>query len=372
MDRVDIEVAIVGAGAAGLAAAAELRRHGRDCLVLEARARLGGRAHTDTSRTRQPVRSRRLVHPRGRQGNPWAGIATARGQPVVADPRRRLVARGGVAGPGDGFAAAVRRAAGGLDLAVRQGSRASIGALLPRRTAADHFAAAMLGPWLSGEDTDRLDPADFLAARDGEDWLLPNGYGTLVGQFGMGLPVRLGCAVQAVVATRDQVELTTSAGRLRARHVIVTVPLGVLAAERIRFDPPLPAAVLAALDALPMGTLLKVGLRLTGDPFGLGDTFYLAAEPSSERVDPLPRPAIRPRPCDGLRRRRPRPRAGPPAGGTLREAVTAPLAGLLGAAGLARIGACFASDWQHIRGPWETMPWPGRAWPGPGLPCAAR
>ena len=38
-----------------------------------------------------------------------------------------------------------------------------------------------------------------------------------------------------------------------------------------------------------------------------------------------------------------------PAAG-LREAVTAPLAGLLGAAGLARIGACFASGWQHD--PW--------------------
>ena len=201
----------------------------------------------------------------------------------------------------------------------------------------------MLGPWLSGEDTDRLDPADFLAARDGEDWLLPNGYGTLVGQFGMGLPVRLGCAVQAVVATRDQVELTTSAGRLRARHVIVTVPLGVLAAERIRFDPPLPAAVLAALDALPMGTLL-VGLRLTGDPFGLGDMFYLAAEPSSERsilylVRPFGRDHAMGFAGGGLARELARLPAA-----ALREAVTAPLAGLLGAAGLARIGACFASE----------------------------
>ena len=178
---------------------------------------------------------------------------------------------------------------------MRQGSRASIGALLPRVTAADHFAAAMLGPWLSGEDTHRLDPADFLAARDGEDWLLPDGYGTLVGRFGMGLPVRLGCAVQAVVATRDQVELTTSAGRLRARHVIVTVPLGVLAAERIRFDPPLPAAVLAALDALPMGTLMKVGLRLTGRPVRPGRHVLSRGRAQQRALDPLSRPAVRPR-----------------------------------------------------------------------------
>src|SRR5690348_16398587 len=41
-----IEVAIIGAGAAGLGAAHALRREGRSFIVLEARDRVGGRGHT--------------------------------------------------------------------------------------------------------------------------------------------------------------------------------------------------------------------------------------------------------------------------------------------------------------------------------------
>ena len=76
----------------------------------------------------------------------------------------------------------------------------------------------------------------------------------------------------------------TSHGRLSAGRAIVTVPLGVLAAGRLRFDPALPAPVLAALDALPMGNLTKLRVRLDGDPFGCGDMVYVAAPPASERA----------------------------------------------------------------------------------------
>ena len=39
-------VVVIGAGVAGLAAAAALRRRGMDVTVLEASGRIGGRAHT--------------------------------------------------------------------------------------------------------------------------------------------------------------------------------------------------------------------------------------------------------------------------------------------------------------------------------------
>ena len=41
-----IDVAIIGAGAAGLGAAHALKDSGLSCVVLEARDRVGGRAHT--------------------------------------------------------------------------------------------------------------------------------------------------------------------------------------------------------------------------------------------------------------------------------------------------------------------------------------
>ena len=48
MPSSDTEVVIIGGGAAGIAAARRLTRAAIDCLVLEARPRLGGRAWTVT------------------------------------------------------------------------------------------------------------------------------------------------------------------------------------------------------------------------------------------------------------------------------------------------------------------------------------
>ena len=49
MTAEDFDVAVVGAGAAGIAAARTLRDAGLGCVVLEASGRLGGRAWTDTA-----------------------------------------------------------------------------------------------------------------------------------------------------------------------------------------------------------------------------------------------------------------------------------------------------------------------------------
>ena len=43
----DAEIAVIGAGAAGLAAAQALRARERDCILLEASHRIGGRAYTE-------------------------------------------------------------------------------------------------------------------------------------------------------------------------------------------------------------------------------------------------------------------------------------------------------------------------------------
>jgi monoamine oxidase len=279
MAPVEVEVAVVGAGAAGLAAAAELRAQGRSVIVLEARDRVGGRACTDSTALRAPFDLGASYIHACEQGNPWADIALALGEPVVPDRRRRVLAQdGGLAPAADeaaAYAGAANRAWPLIADAVARGWRGAVGDLLPRATVADRWVAALVGPWLCGVDTAEVDAEDFVRARDGQDWLVPGGYGRLVARFGAALPVRLGCAVTAVRATPRGVELRTDQGSLRAAHAIVTVPLGVLAAEQIRFDPPLPAGVADAVEALPMGNLIKVGVRFDGDPFGLGDTFYL-------------------------------------------------------------------------------------------------
>lgn len=280
----DVEVAVVGAGAAGLAAAAMLAAAGTEVLVLEARDRIGGRAHTDLSVPGAPFdRGASYIHA-AEQGNPWLPIALACHEPLVPDRRLRVILAAGRQAEIEPYHAAVQAAWNRLGEAPLVGPPASAGEALPASSAADHYARALVGPWLSGSDLARVDAADFVAARDGEDWLVPGGYGRLVERFGAGLPVRCGCPVTAVRTLPRSVELTTSAGTLRAQQVVVTVPLGVLAAGAITFDPLPPAPLVAAIDALPMGNLVKLRVRLAGDPLGCGDMVYAAAPPTGERA----------------------------------------------------------------------------------------
>jgi monoamine oxidase len=280
-----VEVAVIGAGAAGLGAAAMLAAAGTEVLLLEARDRIGGRAHTDLSVPEAPFdRGASYLHAVD-QGNPWLSIAAAWREPLVLDLRHRTVlAQGRPLAPAP-YQAAVQAAWRRLAAAPSAGPLAtSAGAVLPAQSAADHYARALVGPWLSGTDVDEVDAADFAAARDGEDWLVPGGYGRLVERFGTGLPIRCGCPVTSVRTLAGGVELTTPAGKLRAQRAVVTVPLGVLAAGAIAFDPSLASTMLAALDALPMGNLVKLRVRLAGDPLGCGDMIYATAPPTSERA----------------------------------------------------------------------------------------
>jgi monoamine oxidase len=241
---VDAEVVIVGAGAAGLAAAALLRRHGVPCLIIEARNRIGGRTLTDCRALEAPFDLGAPYLHAVDQSNPWLDIAQAQGEPTVPDPRRRLLIYAG-------HAVAADTAAGFGAAAAGDGRPHALADLLPRATMADHYVTALVGPWLCGEHTDRLDALDFITARHGEDRLVPGGYGRLVARFGAGLPVRLDRPVTAIHTRRDHVDLVTPAGTLRAGRVILTVPLGVLAAGRIRFEPPLPAGCWQPSTACP-------------------------------------------------------------------------------------------------------------------------
>jgi monoamine oxidase len=126
-------VAIVGAGAAGVAAAAELRAHGVPALVLEARGRTGGRAFTDVSVPGAPFdRGASYIHAAD-QGNPWAAIARAAGADVTLDGRRRLfLDRGRPLDPAP-FEAALTSAWRSLAQAGSAGWQGAAGGCCPRR-----------------------------------------------------------------------------------------------------------------------------------------------------------------------------------------------------------------------------------------------
>jgi monoamine oxidase len=81
----DTEVVIVGGGAAGIAAGRRLTDAQIDCLMIEARPRLGGRAWTIDHGSACPIDlGCGWLHSADR--NPWAEIAKAQGRTIDKTP----------------------------------------------------------------------------------------------------------------------------------------------------------------------------------------------------------------------------------------------------------------------------------------------
>jgi len=111
--------------------------------------------------------------------------------------------------------------------------------------------------------------ADELSARwgleegtDGDDLFVLGGYDTLVASVVDELEVRLDHPVAGIDWDDGGVTVVgADGGVLDADRVIVTLPLGVLQAGAVTFDPPLPAGHQRAIDTPGMGLLDKVWLR---------------------------------------------------------------------------------------------------------------
>jgi monoamine oxidase len=63
---------------------------------------------------------------------------------------------------------------------------------------------------------------------------------------------------------------------VNASTAIVTVPLGVLASERLTFSPALPSQHQDAINGLPMGVVEKIALQFNKDIFNVSDINTLA------------------------------------------------------------------------------------------------
>ncbi len=270
-------VVVVGAGMAGLAAARQLRSARVRVTVIEARNRIGGRIHTVRSWPALIDLGASWIH--GARTNPLtrlaaeAGAKTAktsyRSGEVVVDPRlRRAGLRATDADRWDALVDRALDAASDLDDDISV--QASIDRVAPPSLSAiekTDLAFRLVGRFSTewGADPSALSAwsvdAGKAYADDGEDVLFPEGYDRIPNHLAIGTTIRLGVQLHKVSLRSKGIVLSTSEGTLEADAVVVTVPLGVLRAGAIMFEPGLPTAKRQALDALDMGVLSKTFLR---------------------------------------------------------------------------------------------------------------
>jgi monoamine oxidase len=264
-----VDVAIIGAGAAGLGAANALKNSGLSVIVLEARERLGGRAHTIMA---SPDVTFDV-------GCGWLHSADENSFVMIAEKlgfeinkslppwRERAYGKAFPQEDRDDFMRALNafydRAEQAAAEAIKTGRDGAASLYLEPGNRWNPMIDA-ISTYVNGCELDQVSILDMDAYEDTDiNWRVRRGYGALVAAYGTSCPVALNCAVTLIDHSAKRVRIETSRGTLTADKVIVTVPTNLIADGTVRFHPALPAKVDAA-RGLPLGLADKVTLALEG------------------------------------------------------------------------------------------------------------
>ena len=263
MPNSDIETVVIGGGAAGIAAAHRLHQAGVDCLIVEARARLGGRAWTVAGPSESAIDlGCGWLHSADR--NPWVAVAEEQGRTIDKTPppwRRRSSSLGFTEGGQREFLKAQE------DFFARVSERAQKDPDVPAAAlmAADcrwNNLINAVGTYISGAELDRVSARDFDNFEDtGVNWRVAEGYGATIAACGEKYPAALNCPVLRIDHHGKRLKIETQKGAITADQAIVTMPSAVLAEANDLFSPALPDKTQAA-QGLPLGLADKLFLSL--------------------------------------------------------------------------------------------------------------
>lgn len=310
-------VIVIGAGAAGLAAARELKRIGADVVVLEARDRLGGRAVTDNSIADFPVEmGAEFIH--GQNALTWRYVKEFRLPTLPAennDTSYHLFLDGMLhdydtwmyANTGSTKDPEVRIENAAADWVYEEEREISLAELIRVSPALASFRMPSLLHLIDnqfGEEVaanlDQLSVYGIAEATypgDGrQDYRLKHGYSAMFGRMAEGLNIQLNAEVACVSWGGADVFVVTKDGRVfTGDAVVVTLPLAVLQANVVQFDPPLPAWKMEAINAIGAGHVTKIALTFKERfwPETLGElftdrTFQVWWQPASGRKTSTP------------------------------------------------------------------------------------
>jgi monoamine oxidase len=261
----NVEVVIVGGGAAGIAAARRLHDSAVSTLLVEARPRLGGRAWTVMDGSGFPLDlGCGWLHSADR--NPWREIAEKQGASIDKTPppwMRRGLAIGFPRAEQEEFHEALDSFFTRVERIAQNDADAPASTALEPGCRWNGLINA-LSTYINGAEWDRVSAKDADRYADtGVNWRVIEGLGTVVSAYGADLPKALGCRAIGIDHRDPRLRIETTQGAIAADQVIVAIPSSLLANERLAFVPALPQKIEAA-QGLPLGVDDKLFMALEG------------------------------------------------------------------------------------------------------------
>jgi monoamine oxidase len=264
------DIAVIGAGAAGLGAGHRLKELGASFVVLEAAHRVGGRGYTEEIAPGVPFDlGCHWMH--SASLNPFVAKADAAGftyRKGTFVRSLRFAADWTASNDAKACEDFFERSYAALGEAKAAGRNVSVADAVER----DSPWTGAFDYWVSlnaSVDSDQASAIDVASYRDtGEDWPLKEGYGTLIARLAQGLPIELNTAVTEIDSSGKEIRLTTPKGAVTSKAVIVAVSTGILGGGDIRFTPDLSDWKRQAVADLPLGCHNRIGLLFDRNVFG--------------------------------------------------------------------------------------------------------
>jgi monoamine oxidase len=283
----EADIVVIGAGAAGIAAARRIMATNRKVIVVEAASQIGGRCQTDVTSFDVPFdRGARWIH--NPDTNPMVKLARAAGLETKTAPsgqKIRIGRRNARPGETEEFLAALVRASRAIDEASRKGDVACASVMPKDLGDWAGTAEFVLGANFAGKDLRDVSVGDKARAQDRNTAIAcRQGLGTLVARLGEQVPLSLSTPASRIAWGSRDVTVETPSGKIAARAAIVTVSSNVLASGNIKFTPDIPKRTLDAAAKLNLGSYDRIALQLPGNPLGLSRDDVIIEQSNSTRT----------------------------------------------------------------------------------------
>ncbi len=278
------DVVVIGAGAAGMAAARELTKRGVSVTVLEASSRIGGRVFTDQSTFGVPFDvGAHWLHRASH--NPFVKYGQKNGFTLYPAPGELSLFVGDREATSAEYSAYEKAYAKTRRAISKAGGRSkdvSAASVAPKLGEWQDTVQMAIGPWEMGKDFDHFSCVDWYSGEDGTDWFCKEGFGSIWAHSAQGVPVSLNTKVSAIDWSGKGVVVETNHGILKAKACLVTVSTGVLASDAVTFTPALSTKKQESFHQISMGHYDHIAMQFSENFFETGDDEYLLYKLDSE------------------------------------------------------------------------------------------